>query len=295
MLLDALAAKFAELFGGPGLDWSLYDEQGLLVSDPRYSYRDVVLERIVRVYDVVGSFTESRRVRYQELRADEGRSALTQLYTSLQGAAGDALEAAAGGDVEATLTMTAAAYEDAVLSLLAYVADGAGLHLSLVMDDALVAEAITLDDLRAHADNIVRMTDAIVRMDQDGGFDDLKVEMPAAGLGFAWLAALPAGAWWAITAVGVAVVLGFAYLLHGVFVTLPVQEKTLDTCMKLAEKGLIASSERCFEQMPNPDQAAPWAAPLRTLSYVVIGGIALYAVSLALPHLLRARREARAT
>jgi len=296
--VDTLAGQFLELSGSPGIDWSRYDDDGVLLSDPRYSYRDEVLARAEELFRVMGELPADLRAKYRELRKQDDQAALTGLWQSLQQSGAAVWDAIGRGEMtlaaDQTLTMTRESYADAIVGLAAYTAAGAYLHLDLVMDDAVRFGLLKLADLRSHADEIVRMCDAFVTVDQHGGLDALKHPEAVSGLGFAF--ALPVAAWVAISVVGVAAVLGLAYLLHGVLVTGPVQTKALHTCEELAKMGKAMESAACFEVIDKLGApAAPWGNLADKVGMGIAIAVVLYGASLALPHLMRARRQASAT
>lgn len=298
--VDTLAGQFVALSGSQGIDWSKYDDDGVLIADARYSYRDEVLTRAEALFHVMGTLPADLRAKYKDLRQKDDQAALTQLWQSLHASGASVWNAIGTGEFEVakdqTLTMTRDGYANSIVGLAAYTAAGAYLHLDLVMDDAVRFGLMKLDDLRSHADTIVRMCDAFVAVDQHGGLDELRNPAPASGLGFAWLAAIPAAAWVVLSVVSVAAILGLAYLLHGVFITGPVQKKAIDTCAELARLGRSAESQSCFDSVGKMGApASPWGDIPQKIGTGLAIAIILYGASLALPHLVRAKREASAT
>jgi len=297
--VDSLAGKFLDLYGQPGIDWSKYDDDGILISDPRYSYRDEMLARATDLFHVMGTLAAPLREKYRELRASDDRAALTELWQSLQAAGGRVWDSLESGEVtlakEQTLTMTRDGYANALVGLMSYTASGAYLHLDMIMSDAVQFGVMKPEQLRMHADMIVQMCEAVVVVDHHGGLDDLKEGAAVSGLGIAWLALLPAGAWWAISVIGIAAILGLAYLLHGVFVTSPVQRKAINVCDELAKLGKTAESQACFESVEKMGAPAdPFGGLTEKLGLALTIVIVLYGASLALPGLVRAGKEARA-
>lgn len=293
-ILDALASQFVDSYDARGIDWARYDAQGQLLADPRYSYRDELLERTSTLHSIVGSFNSSVRDKYRNLRREEGRAGITRAYEALERAGGLSFDAAKEGAEELArpFTMVREHFEDAVAAMAAYTTAGAVLHYDLVMADAVYFEQITEEQLRKHADTVARMCDAFAIIDADGGFNDLK---PGATSGVGWTFVVSGLA--AVAIIGVAAVLGIAFVVYGIFVTLPAQDKALALCDKLIAEGRTDEAQSCIQAanaIPNPENAAPWGNTIKTVTSIAVAGVALYVASLVLPSVVRGVKRARA-
>ena len=130
----------------------------------------------------------------------------------------------------------------------------------------------------------------------NGDLDDFKKDapVPVAGIG-----ALPILAGWALAALGIAVVLGLAYLLYVLKVASPIQNKVIEYCDKLAKNGSPEDIRTCvaalqsMEKNGNPDLLGFLGDALKPIITVLAIGVAIYVGAMFLPGIL-ARRKAAA-
>jgi hypothetical protein len=301
--VDILSDEYAALMDPPGIDWSKYDESGreLVGTGPdgyRFSYLDEMMAAGSGFLDVLRTLGVTER--YRALRDKEGREALTELFQAVQKSGDSVWQALKNGEfflaADQALAMSGDQFANAVATMGAYAMNGAYLHYDGVLADLVSYGRMSTDEMREHADAVVRIFRTFPEVDRSGGFDALREPRGASGIGFdpvtLFGVAVPA---WLIAVLGVAAVLGLVFLLHQVFVASRVQDRAMTLCEKLAETDPDAAVAcvKAATDMPNAGLAKLFE-PITTVAWLAGVGLVVYIGALSLPHLVRTYKEARA-
>lgn len=291
--VERLGQQFADWAGLTGLPWDQYDEQGALLADPRFTYKDRLLELEKPFFDVVASLVIKEE--YRDLRAAQGRAAITTLYNRLSAVSGNVWSALKNGApilaYEEGVKIDKVMYKASLATIAAYAADGADLHYDGIMDDAVHLGKITPEDRERHADTVAQIFQAFVLLDEEGAFEDMKSSRPVAGVGVA-----PLAAGWVI--VLVVAILGLCYLVWAVFIASKTQDKVVEWCDKLIEQGGTEQAQYCVESLQNMqnESLAQLFTPLNKVAVVAGIGLVAYLGVMMMPSVVQsfqlARREA---
>jgi|GEM_PF-3202063 len=226
---------------------------------------------------------------FDERAADD----LFDLVESWQNANGKLLSQyiASGADTvpeQVALSMGADRAQQYIIASFATAAKGIKGWAGGAVVDAIRSEK-TFSVQQAEVDSESRlMTFAtIVKLDRDGGLDQIfRGKVPTSGLGFAFLAAIPAGGWWLLTAVAVATISAFAILNYSNSQN-EYSNKLIDKLCEKEPERCKAVLERMIEAQVEKQGETPFSTAAGTVAgLVAIGVVAVIGVKYVLPSLL---------
>ncbi len=281
-----LAMLAVTKFGLQGIDWAALAAKGRSsVWDTDYIQQYMAPAASALVL-TVGTLDLGDRTAIQVMQDSYSvnQSALDKIASSL-------LQLANMPDVVGTFQVQIDLDRESIRYMVSHAYSSALYAYQLHLDETIHHSGFSDAEIASHANTAVAVMNSIVLMDKLGAFSTLGLKAPgfsgACGLGIA-----PA-----LIVAGTVVAIAFLALLAWVIVSMhDLNSKNAivaQTCQQAQASGDAATTQQCINTLTDPNRNAGTALPntvtamLKSLIPYALGGVALYALFLAAPSIIK--------